>query len=274
MELARHILYHINSVIVTDLCFPCGSAIVPLMGMPTQASRAITAALRRLDDIGRLRFVLDVATKDPRTMLNGELIDHRNLIRAFVGAWGGHAAWAADPLDVETLDRLRAHVASGLQTLFRDGVPQSWLLEGSYRLVVAHRPEPSDIPRARDTSYRLPFRLALAYHPAEEPDLESQFIVEAAKEIVAGWEEIRRCAWDETFFLRTSSQRYCSPSCTQAAMNAKRKERKRRPPFVRANPAEQVKTLTRAAKAAAQHRAGLPHDETVCPTCAAERKGR
>ena len=110
------------------------------MGMPTQASRAITAALRRLDDIGRLRFVLDVATKDPRTMLNGELIDHRNLIRAFVGAWGGHAAWAADPLDVETLDRLRAHVASGLQTLFRDGVPQSWLLEGSYRLVVAHRP--------------------------------------------------------------------------------------------------------------------------------------
>jgi hypothetical protein len=240
------------------------------MDTPMQASRSIAAALRRLDDIGRLRFVLDVATKDPQTMLNGELIDHRNLIRAFIGAWGGHAAWANDPLDVDTLVRLRNHVAWGLNTLFRDGVPQSWALEGNYRLVVTHAPEVGDIPRARDTSYRLPFRLALAYRPAEDPDLERQFIIEAAKEIVAGWEEIRRCAWDETFFLRTSSQRYCSPSCTQAAMNAKRKDRKRRPPFVRANPAEQVKVLARAQKAAAQHRAGLDHDATICPTCAAE----
>jgi hypothetical protein len=233
----------------------------------------IQAAHGRLDAIGRLRFVLDVATKDPRAMLNGELIDHRNLIRAFVGAWGGHYEWAYHPLDVEMLVRLRGHVASGLKTLFDEGVPQSWPLVGDYRLVVVHAPKPDDVPRRRDVSYKLPFRLALEYRPVDEPDLERQFILEAAKEIVAGWAEIRMCAWDGTFFLRTSSQRYCSPKCTQAAMNAKRKGRKRKAPFVRPDSAEQVKTLTRAAKAAEQHKAGLPHDEAVCPTCAAEKKG-
>jgi hypothetical protein len=191
------------------------------------------------------------------------------MIRAFVGI----GSLAADPLPLETLERIWDRIAGGLSILFREGVPQAWNLEETFSLSVAPAPDLEPFAfEMRDYGYRLPWPLKLQYR-LKPPSTEALVVLLAATEIALRGEEIRKCRWCEAFFVKTTSQRFCSRECTQAWVNSRRAGRKRKPPFVvpAKQQAEQQKVINRARKAGEQHRAGLEHDVAICRLCEAEK---
>jgi hypothetical protein len=206
----------------------------------------IQRAGQRLGQMGRLAFVLSVANTNPSTATEGELLDHRDLIRAFVGTFGGRYELAYDPLPLEVLERIHDRVVFGLKML-SEGRP--WETKETGSLVVTPAPELRDKPvKPQDRGYRFPWPVKREYR-SPVLSVESLLVLEAAGVIEASQAAIRRCVWCGALFVRTSSQKYCSRRCTQAAINAKRPGRKRRPPFiVQPDPTSDVNATARKAR--------------------------
>lgn len=134
-------------------------------------------------------------------------------------------------LDQGEVETLRGHARQVLSELFSLHTPKLGLQAD---LVIAPdsgpvgRPLPSRKGAVvRGVVRRLPLPLRLD-HSLLQPTVANSFRLAAALEIVAGSRRVSRCARCEDYFLRDRRQEFCSPRCSQASRDARRRRRRRR----------------------------------------------
>jgi hypothetical protein len=239
-------------------------------------ARQIRAGLDRINREGRLAWLLrQIGRRDLDDLPNGQWHDLTMEVKAFAATWGAHHQLAELDLSREQVRAMLDKAAEGIRLLFD---LQTWAPEDVVTTIgpessgAKKPPKPPKDAIHDGKVFRLWVPIARR-HSTRTATIDALFDLEVQEQVLKGALKIRRCPRDMRFFIPVRRQRYCSAKCTQDAMNERKARRRGRPAPRRLSVAER-KTKARALKAAAQHRAGLPHDRTVCPTCASQTKGR
>jgi hypothetical protein len=214
---------------------------------------------------GRLRWLLDDFCRRYVNvpLRRGELLDLGDDVRAF-----SDADDTPEPTE-DDLRSMRGATISGLKAVFDR---QPWSL-GRVPVEINVTRDDRELRRKipagvvdHEAGMVIRLLLPLRLHtPKGKEPLSTRFTIAAAQEVMNGWRLVGRCPRCESFFYVVRRQRFCSIECKQEEMDERKARRRGRPAPRRLSVAER-----KAKKAADQHKAGLEHDHTICPTCAAQ----